>query len=140
MSSAVPRLNLSSVGASTITTPNIPGMRFNGYVKSARGAGRICNFDMKYGFPTEGACETSRTARNNYNAVSSKSRFSYVSCTQTLTCTFSFVFLSFALSLFLSFALSLFHSFSFSFSIRAEGKKTFSKHKKMQTYVLRLHA
>ena len=65
MSSAVPRLNLGFVGASTITTPNIPGMRYNGYVKTARGAGRVCVFDTRYGFPTEGAAQTSRTARSN---------------------------------------------------------------------------
>jgi hypothetical protein len=62
----VPRLNLGAVGAATLTTPNIPGMRFNGYVKSPRnGAGRINYFGTQYGFPTEGRTNTARTARSN---------------------------------------------------------------------------
>ena len=134
MSSAVPRLNLSSVGASTITTPNIPGMRFNGYIKTARGAGRICNFDTKYGFPTEGACQTSRTARNNYNAVSITSSqqsrffcffFLFQCYTNSLTtCHVFFLSLSFFLSLFLFLSFSLSFSFSLSLSITLQsGRK-----------------
>ena len=62
---SVPRLNLSAVGSSTIVTPNIPGMRYNGYVKSARGSGRVNFFDTKHGFATEGVSQTARTARSN---------------------------------------------------------------------------
>ena len=61
----VPRLKLSAVGKSTFQTPNIPGMRYNGYVKSPRGAGRISVFDTKHGFYTEGSAQTARTARSN---------------------------------------------------------------------------
>jgi len=61
----VPRLKLSAVGKSTFQTPNIPGMRYNGYVKTPRGAGRISVFDTKHGFYTEGSAQTARTARSN---------------------------------------------------------------------------
>jgi hypothetical protein len=61
--SQVPQLNLSSVGAKSIVTPNIPGMRYNGYVKSARGTGRVDVFDFKYGYCTEGRSQTARSAK-----------------------------------------------------------------------------
>ena len=67
----IPRLNLGAVGASTFKTPNLPGMRSNRYVKTARGpggmasAGRRAVFDFKHGFATEGAAQTERTARSS---------------------------------------------------------------------------
>tara|TARA_B100000780_G_C20768906_1_gene305305 strand:- start:173 stop:538 length:366 start_codon:yes stop_codon:yes gene_type:complete len=60
----IPRLNLGAIGKSTLT-PNIPGMRFNGYVKTPRGTGRVNIFDTKYGFPTENRASTARTAKTN---------------------------------------------------------------------------
>ena len=60
----IPRLNLGAIGKSTLT-PNIPGMRFNGYVKTPRGTGRVNIFDTKYGFPTENRASTARTAKSN---------------------------------------------------------------------------